>query len=517
MEITVSLRGPALPDADDLPGPALSVKEYATKYGAAQADADKVKQALEGYGLKVEEVSLPTCSMRVSGTVAAMEKAFQPHLGIYRNAKQGEYRGREKDVKLPAELDDIVTGVFGLDQRQVARRKSQALNVAPAAQAAAAHSLVPLTPADLEARYHFPPGDGVGQEIAIAEFDGGYLPGDLAAFCAKHNRPVPQVTIVPVNLTPLTVQQIMQLPRPKRIDALAEQMMDVQIIAGLCPKAHVSVYFATFDQKGWIDLLNTVIQAKPVTLSISWGAPEDDPTAFSKAARTEINKRLAAAASLGITVCISSGDDGSGDMMTDTRVHVDFPSGSPFVLSVGGTMLTKTGTKVVEQIWWEDPGTRFDDAGNSTGGGSTGGGVSIFFKRPQWQNVHVPSLNEGSIDGRVTPDVTALAGPPFYDLTLLGHDFPDGGTSASAPLWAALIARINALLPAAKKQRFLTPLLYQAGANGQPRGKSACRDVTIGENPSYPHPGIGYAAGSGFDAVSGWGAPNGAALLAALQ
>jgi kumamolisin len=224
-----------------------------------------------------------------------------------------------------------------------------------------------------------------------------------------------------------------------------------------------------------------------------------------------INDRLNAARLQGITICVSSGDDGSGDQIDDGRAHVDFPSSSPFVLGVGGTMLKRSGSTIKEVTWWDTPGRR---TGN--GGGATGGGVSVVYQRPQWQNVHVTSLNAGSIDGRVTPDVAALAGSPMYDLIFVGHDSPNGGTSASAPLWAALIARINAKLPAAKQQRFLTPLLYQPASGGQPLGKTALRDITSGNNASRPQPGRGYAAGTGFDAVTGWGVPDGAKLLAGL-
>jgi kumamolisin len=289
--------------------------------------------------------------------------------------------------------------------------------------------------------------------------------------------------------------------------------MDIQIVAGLCPSAEIFVYFAPFTQKGWVDLLNQVINgspAQPVTLSVSWGLAEDSPN-WSEAARTEINNRLQAVAMLGITVCISSGDDGSGDEMTDGRAHVDFPSSSPFVLSVGGTMLTGVPTNPTEQTWWETPGRR-----TPNGGGATGGGVSVFFDRPAWQNVTVTSLNKGSIEGRVIPDVAALAGPPFYDLIFLSKDAPNGGTSASAPLWASLIACMAANLPASKSHRFLTPLLYQSGANGKPRGAAGCRDVAIGDNRSSPQPGVGYQAQVGYDAVTGWGTPDGSALLAAL-
>jgi kumamolisin len=116
----------------------------------------------------------------------------------------------------------------------------------------------------------------------------------------------------------------------------------------------------------------------------------------------------------------------------------------------------------------------------------------------------------------VVPDVSALAGAPFYDLIFVGKPQPNGGTSASAPLWAALIARINAKLPPAKQQRFLTPLLYQNGASGQPIGKVASRDITSGNNASKPQPGKGYNAGAGFDAATGWGVPDGVKLLNAL-
>jgi kumamolisin len=133
-------------------------------------------------------------------------------------------------------------------------------------------------------------------------------------------------------------------------------------------------------------------------------------------------------------------------------------------------MLSKAGHNLSEVTWWEAPGHR---TGN--GGGSTGGGVSEVFSRPAWQNVQIKSLNGDLFDGRVVPDIAALAGPPFYDLVFLGKDAPNGGTSASAPLCAALIARLNAAWPPVKRQRFLTPLLYQVASNGQAKGLSGAR------------------------------------------
>jgi kumamolisin len=513
IEVTLSLKGPKLLDADALSASPISRSEFAAKYGANVEDADKVAKVLQGYGLTVKNVSLPTCSMRVEGPADAIEKAFQSSLGIYHSAKQGDFRGREGDIKIPEELKGLVTGVFGLDERQVARRK--AVVAAPTAAAAKA-KLSPLSPGDFEKRYNFPPGDGTGQQIGIAEFGSGYFAEDLQAFCAKYNLPVANVTTVSVGLPALTLQDIQQLPPQQRDDELQtsiEVNMDVQIVAGLCPKADIYVYFAPFTQKGWIDLLNKVMSgdpANPTSLSISWGLAEDAPD-WSQAALQEINNRLNAAAMLGITVCVSSGDDGSGDQLNDGRAHIDFPSSSPFVLSVGGTMLSGTPQNLSEQVWWESPGRR-----TNKGGGSTGGGVSVVFQRPQWQNVKIASLNKGSIDGRVIPDVAALAGPPLYDLIFVGRDFPNGGTSASTPLWASLIARLDENLPAAKRHRFLTILLYQNGPKGKPSGSVGCTDIIFGQNASHPQPAVGYKAQAGFDAVTGWGVPDGTALLGQL-
>jgi kumamolisin len=502
VHVTVTLRGPALPEPE--PGESISREELAEAYGADQHDIDKTKEVLEGYGLDVTEEPAATRSLRVSGTAAQMEEAFRAALGVYHDPEQGEFRGREGRLQVPAELADVVTGVFGLDERRVARRSA-------VVETAAGPTTTPLGPAELEQHYNFPPGEAAGQTIAIAEFGGGYFPGDLEAFCERHGRPVPDVTTVPVGLQPLTLDDIRQLPTSQRRVALLESlevMMDVEIIAGLCPQAKIFVYFAPFDQRGWIDLLNRVIAgtpASPVTLSVSWGLAEDAPD-WSAGALDAINERLKAAALLGITVCLASGDDGSGDQMRDNRAHVNFPATSPYVLGVGGTMLDQDG----EVVWWEAPGER-----TQQGGGSTGGGVSDHFDRPSWQTVHIASLNPGSIDGRIVPDVAALAGPPSYDMTFLGQPFPGGGTSASAPLWASLIARMIENGASHGRPVFLTPLLYQKGPDGRVRGESCFVDVTVGNNTS-PKPGQGYKATAGYDAVSGWGLPDGRELLASL-
>jgi len=504
IEVTVTLRGPQLPTADDVTAARLDAGTYAARYGASADDAAKVKEELERFGLQVYDVSLPTRSLHARGTIQQMNSVFGVALGTYQSSAQGQFRAREGSITVPAPLDGIITGVFGLDDRRVARRATTTTQTGSAA----------LTPADLEARYQFPQGDGTGQTVAIAELGGAYFPADVQAFCQKYGLPVPAITPVSAGYPLLTPEQIQRMPKQERqnvLDDSVEVMMDIEIAAALCPAAAISVYFANFTQKGWIDLLNAVATAQPlpVVLSISWGLAED-ATDWSGSAVQEINQRLQAAAMLGITVCAAAGDDGAGDQMQDGHAHVNFPASSPFVLSVGGTMLT--GTPPEEVVWWQPPGYR------AGGGGSTGGGVSTVFPRPAWQTVQVASLNAGSIDGRVIPDIAALAGPPYYDLIFQGQDSPNGGTSAATPLWAALLARIAAGLPAANQLRFLTPLLYGTAQNGQPVGQAGCTDITSGDNHNDPGnnndpPGVpGYTAGQGYDAVSGWGTPIGTQL-----
>jgi kumamolisin len=520
VEVTIALKAPELPSVAKPAGEPLEPAEFAKRYGASPEDVRKVEETLRGYGLRVEGLSASRLSLTVGGTAAAMEAAFKAGLGIYHSPHQGEYRGREGAIYIPAAISGLVTAVLGLDQRRVARRKASEHKGTKTAGREATAGQGALSPADLESQYAFPTGDAEGQSIAIAEFGSpvqstvlppAFFPDDVATFCSQQGRASPAVETIAVNLAPLTLAQLRTLPTQVAnivLDETTEVMMDVEIVAALCGGAKISVYYASFDQKGWVDLLERVIGDNPVALSVSYGLAEDSPD-WSSAALQAINDRLHAAAMLGITVCVSAGDDGSGCDMPDTRAHVEFPSSSPFVLAVGGTMLDGSQSEVV---WWQSPGRR---TGNGHSG-ATGGGVSAIFDRPTWQPKALQSLNAGSLEGRIVPDVAALAGPPLYELTFLGKSAPNGGTSAAAPLWASLIARMNALLPASKRHRFLAPLLYQADSSGSVRGESGCRDITSGNNASHPQPGRGYEATKGYDAVTGWGVPIGTALVKSL-
>ena len=214
------------------------------------------------------------------------------------------------------------------------------------------------------------------------------------------------------------------------------------------------------------------------------------------------------AAALGITVCAAAGDNGSSDGVNDGQVHVDFPASSPYALGCGGTKLIadpNTGAISSEVVWNE----------LASNEGATGGGVSDQFAQPTWQtNAGVgpraasqPAAGSSGAGGRGVPDVAGNGDPVTgYQIYQGGQAQVVGGTSAVAPLWSALIAR----LAQATGQRFglIQPLLYAGVSPGV--DVPGFHDITSGNNGAY-------AAGPGWDSCSGLGSPDGTALLSRVQ
>ena len=204
-------------------------------------------------------------------------------------------------------------------------------------------------------------------------------------------------------------------------------MLDVEVLAGLCPKATIILYFTEWTERGWVDGFDAAFTdpMSPSVLSVSYGLAERHDI-WTQQAIDSVNDSLKALASAGITVCAGSGDDGSQGQFPDGSASVSFPASSPYVLAVGGTKLIRaTGEEVV---WFEGNGIRQD------GGGSSGGGVSQVNPRPDWQKIDVPTVNQFAPLGRIVPDVAAnAAGSTGYFLVAQNTPCVAGGTSAAAP------------------------------------------------------------------------------------
>src|SRR5260370_19103285 len=124
-----------------------------------------------------------------------------------------------------------------------------------------------------------------------------------------------------------------------------EVMLDIEVAGAVAPKSTLAVYFAPNTDQGFYDAIAAAVhdtRYNPSVISISWGGPESSWTSQSL---TEFNTLLSDAPTLGVTVCVASGDNGSTDGLTDVLQHVDFPASSPFALACGGTNLTANGAQ----------------------------------------------------------------------------------------------------------------------------------------------------------------------------
>ena len=267
--------------------------------------------------------------------------------------------------------------------------------------------------------------------------------------------------------------------------ALDEWNLDVQMVKAAAPLADVHVHCApTATFANLLAALDDAILGADV-VSLSWGSceprvPDATADAFSRS--------FANASARGVAVFAASGDGGSRECTRwsadDEQVVTSWPAVDPRVVAVGGTRLESMDGAWDERAWnacAPCPGREWT---------ASGGGVSLRHAAPYWQSAAM----------RESPDVAAVADRATgVEVHSSGRWLAMGGTSASTPFWAGawagLVAELGPLGPPG-------PLLYQAA--------SAHRDIVLGSNGDH-------AAGPGRDLVTGWGAPQGAALLDALR
>jgi kumamolisin len=508
LQVTVRLRGrQLLPDpkemlrASSVPFPILTHQEFERRYGTTKQDFAAIRRFAQANNLAVVRESPARRTAILAGTVEHFDKAFQVSLKIY-EYPDGTYRGRTGPIRIPKRLQTIVKGVFGLDNRPVAHRApSQAADLRGKAKA--------FEPNRIAALYNFPDKtDGSGQTIGVIELGGGYRPAELKAYFRSLGlKPAPIVI-------PVAVDGGANAPGGEDDSEVA---LDIEVIGACAPRARIVVYFSTNDRTsdGFLDALTKAVhddQYSPSVISVSWGASEDQRT---RGFRKEFDRVLQEAAMLGVTVCVASGDNGAANEppvpQWDGLARVIFPASSPFALACGGTRLIADHGKIKRETVWKRRKPDLKSGSFSAGGG----GVSQAFRIPGYQlKAGVPrSVNRGGTKGRGIPDVTGNGDPSTgYRIYNGGQTMVVGGTSAVAPLWAALIARINQKLGA--RVGFINPQLYAL-----PQNSGAFNDIITGDNKCTNKRGtsIGYQAGPGWDACSGLGSPNGEALASLLN
>ena len=475
----------------------LSRDAYDAQFGADENDIHKVTAFAALNGLTIIHSNISKRTVQIKGKSEAICAVFGVQLNQYTTADGNKFRGRTGYVYIPNDLKDIITGVFGFDNRMSAETHFQIYQEntpvtdrgidSGTFEANKKKPIVPKSflPTEIAALYNFPTNaTGAGQCIGIIELDGGHTQKDLDTFFKTVNLKTPTVISVGID-------GAMNNPLNDPNSADGEVLLDIEVAGSVAPNAKIVMYYAPNTDQGFLNAILAAVHDsvnKPSVISISWGNPEVNWTAQSLKA---FNDAFQAASMLGITVCAASGDQGSSDgFTTDNNVHVDFPSSSPFVLACGGTKLVGANKVISSETVWNE---------SSTSAG--GGGISDNFPLPDYQkNAKVPtSISGTNFVGRGVPDVGGNADPATgYRVVIDGGTYTIGGTSAVAPLIAGLIALMNELKK--KPVGFIHPLIYAH--------PEIFRDITVGDNTTTASK-KGFTAHVGWDACTGMGVPDG--------
>jgi subtilase family serine protease len=491
---------------DPLYGKFLTPQEFATAYGADEADYAAVKAWATANQLTVSDESISRTTLAVRGTVEQFEALFNTHLNNYRSPKGDEFYSAESKPVVPAAIAPRLIGVVGLtNSRQYAPqvRLYKKFGEAAAKTVTDTGGTGPggaFSPADIQSLYgtlNFT-GYSVKQTVALFE-QGGFASSDVAKYRKEFG-----LRDVPV--------------KPRLVNGYGggiddpnvelEAVLDIDMCIGLNPILSDVLVYEDGDDPFGVALLDAIADVasdnRAQTLSISYGLDEFLQGDTQMAAEGQVFTQLAAQ---GITVFASSGDNGAyGD--EGYGLNVSDPASQPYVTSVGGTtLLTSPNANgqpeyIAEEVWndlW-------------LGLGASGGGVSIYWPIPDWQ-LNVAQLNGGSNTYRNVPDVAAvgdpLTGVAVYS-ALNGGWSEVGGTSVASPIWAAYTSLLNSGRRSLglDKIGFLNPGLYSWPAHGY---IYPTWDVTYGNN-SDPgdNDGIaGYSAGTQYDNCTGWGTISG--------
>lgn len=347
---------------------------------------------------------------------------------------------------------------------------------------------------------------GKGQTLVdIVSFGSPTLQADMDVFDKQFGLPA------------ITIQQISPLKEPvsdphnDRAGWAAETTLDVEIMHAMAPDAGIVVLSSpvaetegTLGLPEFRQLVQYTIDHKLGNIvSQSWGASEQTLKDAKGQAELQLWDALFKKATTqdGLTFFSSSGDNGATDYMDINATQLSptpttsFPADDAWVTSVGGTTLNRTGSSFSELAWSD-----------------SGGGFSSFFPTPTYQQALPASVQSQLKNKRGVPDVAGNADPEtglaMYEDGSWGTA---GGTSASAPLWASLMAIADQM--AGHALGFINTSLYKIA--GSSHYHQDFYDTTAGNN-SVDSDGVvikGYNAVAGWDAVTGLGSPNASQLL----
>jgi len=479
----------------------LTHADFAAQHGADPADMKKVTDYFHSEGLKVVETNAGRRSVVVEGTVDAVNKAFGVEMCDY-DSPRGKYRSHVGPAKLPQDIAPLIAAMTGLDDHRI---QVQHFSTARRHNSGDPAGTKPLTPQQVAKFYNFPAGTGAGQVIGIYEMEtqdgpAGYSLSDITNSMKAFGGSLKLPTLVDVAVD--------GVGNSGQSDG--ETGLDITVAGAIAQDATLAVYFTGGTAQNIINSLQRMIHPSagdpvPTVISISYGFGPDDKNAHSFSAMEfkAIGQLFQDAATLGITVLVSSGDSGAF-IESKTEAQASYPATEPWVIACGGTTIGNVNGTTFDEWVWNDTG--------GAGPGATGGGVSNGrFPVPDYQQSLSPQPTHivTKKTGRGIPDIAGNASENSgYPQVIQGQSEPVGGTSAVAPLYAGLIAVINANV--GQSVGFLNPTLYSP----QAKANKVFRDILGAPGPAdNTLDGVtGYPAGPGWDACTGLGSLDGTAL-----
>jgi kumamolisin len=488
----------------------MSAAQLRSLFAPSRSDRAAVVAYMRGHSLHLERSGLLTLSFH--GSAAAVSNAFHVGLSTYRGADGHVFRAPDAAVRLPAAISPLVSSVTGLDTATKLHSLATGPELTPhtavpTACSAATHAKNTYggyLPGDLATAYGHRSliqngYDGTGESIALVEFS-NFKASDITSFKSCFGLTTP-VNTHHINGGSATMS------------GAIEANLDIEVAMSNAPGlSSVEVYTAPNSIAQILPMIDSMTNNASSTntyiVSDSWGLCEDAlPPSFLQAESDE----LQVAAAAGLSFYAASGDSGSSDCESlnpkDTNLVVDDPASQPFVTGVGGTTLHSA------------------NGDDSTTWKYGGGGISRNWTQPSYQSGNpVSSYDNGVKCGnpagfcRQVPDIALDANPNTgYIMTCTSAAshcpsgipwFPVGGTSAGAPLMAAITADANTYsqLHGGDRMGFANPLLYS--------DPTMFSDITQGTN-SINGSGL-YKAVAGYDPATGLGSPKAGALEVAL-
>jgi subtilase family serine protease len=493
----------------------ITAKQFPALFGPTQATIASVLAALRAQGLQPGAVSSDHLSISVTATASQLESALGTTLASYRLAGGRTGFANTSAPRIPASIAPAVQAIIGLDNltqmhnfmaRPSSARLTKAVSPAqtptggPQACGAAAglQGEGALTANDLAFDYDFSPlyganDFGAGQTVGIVEFGEPNLKSDVTGYqnCYGTNAKVSYDKVDGFN---------------QHGAGEGEAALDIDTVIGLAPKANIIVYDAPNTGKAAYDIYRTMVgQDKARVISESYGLCDHFQDAKAAGAVTVLYEQ---AAVQGQSIVASSGDAGSEACLPNNDgkiLSTNFPASDPLVLGVGGTEVVNSVERPGEVVWNE----------RNIQEGAGGGGKSTLFNMPQYQTSFL-KVKKGV---REVPDVSADADPQTgYTVFHQGSWTVIGGTSAAAPLWAALLTLVNGQC-SASPMGWVNPLLYFVAS---PQVKTVVLDDITPHggfinNNDYTNGHHGtYKVTKGFDMATGLGSPIGGPLATEL-